>query len=178
MVEEFADRAKNSPGLAEEFGDAQKEAHVRAEKNISLFLNEHVYAAQTQGDRIVSVTSLNTSTSRERRFRGKLFSDCTGHGTLAHLAKAKYEIEFKDLLGMSNMWVWSNAATPQTFPETPWALDLKMDDFPTRRWAAPTWPTRARASGSGRAVSTSTRSMTSSKSATGISARCTARSTR
>ena len=106
MVEEFADRAKNSPGLAEEFGDAQKEAHVRAEKNLSLFLNEHVYAAQTQGDRIVSVTSLNTSTSRERRFRGKLFSDCTGHGTLAHLAKAKYEIEFKDLLGMSNMWVW------------------------------------------------------------------------
>jgi hypothetical protein len=31
---------------------------------------------------------------------------------------------------MSNMWIWSNAATPQTFPETPWALDLTMDDFP------------------------------------------------
>jgi hypothetical protein len=59
-----------------------------------------------------------------------MFVDCTGHGTLAHLAGAKYEIEFKDLLGMSNMWVWSNATTPQTFPETPWALDLKMDDFP------------------------------------------------
>jgi hypothetical protein len=130
MVEEFADHAKNSPGLAEEFGDAQKEAHVRAEKNISLFLNEHVYAAQTKGDRIVAVTSLNTASSRERRFRGKMFVDCTGHGTLAHLAGAKYEIEFKDLLGMSNMWVWSNATTPQTFPETPWALDLKMDDFP------------------------------------------------
>ena len=130
MVEEFADRAKNSPGLYEEFGDAQKEAHVRKEKNISLFLNEHVYAAETKGDRIVSVPSLNTTNSRQKRFRGKLFSDCTGHGSLAHLAGAKYEIELKDLLGMSNMWVWSNAAEPRRFPETPWALDLNMDDFP------------------------------------------------
>ena len=130
MVEEFADRAKNSPGLYEEFGDAQKEAHVRKEKNISLFLNEHVYAAETKGERIVSVTSLNTTNSRQKRFRGKLFSDCTGHGSLAHLAGAKYEIELKDLLGMSNMWVWSNAAEPRRFPETPWALDLNMDDFP------------------------------------------------
>jgi len=31
---------------------------------------------------------------------------------------------------MSNMWVWSNAAEPRRFPETPWALDLNMDDFP------------------------------------------------
>ena len=130
MVEEFADRAKNSPGTYEEFGDAQKEALVRSEKNIRLFLNEHVYAAATVGQKIISVTSLNTVTSRERKFRGKLFSDCTGHGTLAFLAGAKYEIEMKDLLGMSNMWVWSNAPAPRAFPETPWALDLKMDDFP------------------------------------------------
>ncbi|MBI5691954.1 MAG: FAD-dependent oxidoreductase [Verrucomicrobia bacterium] len=130
MIEEFADRAKNSPGTYEEFGDAQKEAHIRKEKNISLFLNEHVYAAETRDGRIVAVTSLNTTNSREKRFRGKFFSDCTGHGNLAHLAGAKYEIEMKDLLGMSNMWIWSNASSPQNFPETPWALDLTMDDFP------------------------------------------------
>jgi hypothetical protein len=130
MVDEFADRAKNSPGLAEEFGDAQKEALVRAEKNISLFLNEHVYAAATQDGKIVSVTSLDTRNSREKTFRGKFFVDGTGHGNLAHLAGAKYEIELKDLLGMSNMWIWSNDPAPRTFPETPWALDLTMDDFP------------------------------------------------
>lgn len=130
MVEEFADRAKNSPGLEAEFGDAQKEALVRSEKNISLFLNEHVYAAETKGGKIVSVTSLDTRTSKEKKFRGKLFADCTGHGNLAHLAGANYEIEPKDLLGMSNMWVWSDAEAPQSFPETPWALDLNMDDFP------------------------------------------------
>jgi hypothetical protein len=130
MVEEFADKATNSPGTYEEFGDAKKEALVRSEKNISLFLNEHVYAAQTENNRIISVTSLNTTNSREKKFRGKLFTDCTGHGTLAHLAGAKYEIELKDLLGMSNMWIWSTAPAPQSFPETPWALDLTMDDFP------------------------------------------------
>lgn len=130
MVEEFADRAKNSPGLADEFGDAKKEEIVRAEKNISLFLNEHVFAAETRDSRIVSVTSLNTTDSREKKFRGRYFSDCTGHGALAHLAGAKYEIELKDLLGMSNMWVWSNADAPRSFPTTPWALDLNMDDFP------------------------------------------------
>jgi hypothetical protein len=130
MVEEFADKAKNSPGTYEEFGDAQKEALVRAEPNIALFLNEHMFKVGTQGDRILSCTTLNTSTSREKRFRGKFFVDCTGHGTLAHLAGAQYEIELTDLLGMSNMWVWSNAAADQKFPETPWALDLTMDDFP------------------------------------------------
>ena len=130
MVEEFADKAKNSPGTFEEFGDAQKEALVRAEKNISLFLNEHVHAAETRDNRIISVTALNTTDSRQKKFRGKYFSDCTGHGALAHLAGAKYEIELKDLLGMSNMWVWSNDTAPRKFPETPWALDLKMEDFP------------------------------------------------
>ncbi|HEY1110400.1 MAG TPA: FAD-dependent oxidoreductase, partial [Opitutaceae bacterium] len=130
MIEEFADKAKNSPGPAEEFGDAQKEALIRSEKNISLFLNEHVYAAETKDGKIVSVTSLTTTNSKERKYKGKLFVDCTGHGYLAHLAKAKYEIEYKDLLGMSNMWVWSKADSNQAFPETPWALDLTMDDFP------------------------------------------------
>ncbi|MBI5771976.1 MAG: FAD-dependent oxidoreductase [Verrucomicrobia bacterium] len=130
MIEEFADRATNSPGPAEEFGDAKKEQLVRAEKNISLFLHEHVFAVETRDGKIVSVTSLNTSTSREKKYRGKYFSDCTGHGSIAFLGGAKYEIEYKDLLGMSNMWVWSNAPTPQSFPATPWALDLNMDDFP------------------------------------------------
>ncbi|MGH9576069.1 MAG: FAD-dependent oxidoreductase, partial [Terriglobales bacterium] len=51
-------------------------------------------------------------------------------GSLAYLAGAKYEIELKDLLGMSNMWIWSDADGEQKFPETPWALDLTMDDFP------------------------------------------------
>src|SRR5262249_19259517 len=42
MVEEFADKATNSPGLAEEVGDAKKEELVRAEKKIRPFRAETV----------------------------------------------------------------------------------------------------------------------------------------
>jgi hypothetical protein len=31
---------------------------------------------------------------------------------------------------MSNMWRWADAGRPQTFAPVPWALDLKMEDFP------------------------------------------------
>jgi len=49
IVEEFADRAKASPGTGEEFGDDRKELIVEAEKNISLFLNHYMYAVEMDG---------------------------------------------------------------------------------------------------------------------------------
>jgi hypothetical protein len=36
----------------------------------------------------------------------------------------------KGHLGMSNMWRWKETDAPTAFPEVPWALPLKMDDFP------------------------------------------------
>jgi len=130
IVEEFMDRAKSSPGTYEEFGDAKKEALVRSEKNIALFLNNHVLALEKSGARIVAVTALDTKTSEQRRFTGKFFVDCTGHGTVGALAGAELTVREKEHLGMSNMWRWKNGDAPQAFPETPWALDLTMDDFP------------------------------------------------
>src|SRR4029079_12127800 len=46
IVEEFADQAKSSPGTHEEFGDSKKEAIVKAEKNIALYLNHQAFAAE------------------------------------------------------------------------------------------------------------------------------------
>ena len=43
IVEEFRDNAKKSPGTYEEFGDSKKEAVVRAEDRIDLFLNMHAF---------------------------------------------------------------------------------------------------------------------------------------
>ena len=130
IVEEFMDVAKSSPGTYEEFGDAKKEALVRAEKNIALFFNNHVLAAEKTGQSIAAVTALDTKTSERRRFAGKFFVDCTGHGTLGALAGAELTLRETEHLGMSNMWRWQDTGTPQTFPETPWALDMDMDDFP------------------------------------------------
>lgn len=134
IVEEFMDRAKSSPGGAEEFGDAQKEALVRAEKNISLFLNHHMYAAEMRDkSTIAAVVALDTRTNERRRFVGRLFVDSTGHASLGALVNAEQTIREKEHLGMSNMWRWAETGQPQAFPETPWALDLEMEDFPYPR---------------------------------------------
>ena len=130
IVEEFADKAKKSPGTYEEFGDDKKEKVVRAEPNIDLFLNTHAFAVGREGNRIMSVTCLDTKTSREFAFTGTLFCDATGHATIGHLAGAQTVMEPKGRMGMSNMWTWAEEATPQSFPETPWALPLTMADFP------------------------------------------------
>ena len=133
IIEEFTDHAKKSPGTYEEFGDAKKEALVRAEKNIDLFLNHHAYKVETQDNRINAVHAFDTRTSEHSRFSGKLFSDCTGHGTIGHLAKADWDMAKGGRMGMSNMWAWANAEKPTTYPKTPWALDLMMKDFPYPR---------------------------------------------
>ena len=140
IVEEFMDRAKSSPGAFEEFGDDKKEALVRAEKNISLFLNNHVLAAEMRDKQhIDAVVALDTITSARRRFSGRLFVDATGHGTLGAVAGAELTVREKEHLGMSNMWRWDNAQAPQSFPEGPWALDLEMEDFPYPRRGHAEW---------------------------------------
>jgi hypothetical protein len=133
IIEEFSDKAKKSPGTYEEFEDAKKEAIVRAEPNIDLFLNTHAFAVDRAGPRITSVTCLDTRTSRELRFTGTFFCDATGHATIGHLAGAETVMEPKGRMGMSNMWAWAERESPQTFPETPWALPLTMADFPYPR---------------------------------------------
>ncbi|MEZ6138552.1 MAG: FAD-dependent oxidoreductase [Pirellulaceae bacterium] len=133
IIEEFADRATKSPGRAEEFGDDLKEAIVRAEPNIDLFLNHHAYQVQAENGQITSVTAFNTRTSEHTEFHGRLFCDSTGHGTIGFLAGADWEMEAEDRMGMSNMWTWDELDQPSEFPTTPWALDLTMDDFPYPR---------------------------------------------
>ncbi|MEM9366526.1 MAG: FAD-dependent oxidoreductase [Planctomycetota bacterium] len=135
IVEEFCDRAKKSPGTFEEFGDAQKEEIVREEPNIDLMLFHHAYAVgmnETQ-DRVTSVSAFNTRTGEDLRVIGNLFVDCTGHGWIGAWAKAELDQTPLGRMGMSNMWRWDNAEGAASFPETPWALDLNMPDFPYPR---------------------------------------------
>jgi hypothetical protein len=156
IVEEFADKATKSPGTFEEFEDAKKEALVRAESKIDLYLNHHAYAvevepmtAESDGSpgpsagagpdagrysrRIKSVSVFDTRTSEHARIVGRLYADCTGHGTIGFLAGADWDMTEKGRMGMSNMWAWAEGTEKVSFPETPWALDLTMDDFPYPR---------------------------------------------
>jgi hypothetical protein len=130
IVEEFADRAKQSPGTHEEFGDDRKDIIVSAEPNIALFVNHHAYAVEMDGKSIAAVVARDTRTGAETRFTGRLFADTTGHGSIGALAGADFDMQEKGHMGMSNMWRWTDAGSPQTFCETPWALPLTMKDFP------------------------------------------------
>ncbi|MCA9056244.1 MAG: FAD-dependent oxidoreductase, partial [Planctomycetaceae bacterium] len=163
IVEEFCDHAKKSPGTFEEFEDAKKEAIVRAEENIDLFLDTHAYAVDmedvanpgsaTQGRQrqdgskspnsqlstlnaqrhIAAIHAFNVRTSEQYRFAGRLFCDATGHGTIGFLAQADWDMTPEGRMGMSNMWAWGEGEQTVNFPETPWALSMTMADFPYPR---------------------------------------------
>lgn len=133
IVEEFCDHATKSPGRFEEFEDAKKERIVRAENNIDLYLNHHAFKVDAPGQRIAAVYAFDTRTSAIVKFQGRLFADCTGHGTIGYLAEADWEMTPKGRMGMSNMWAWAESDEPIEFPDTPWALPLEMADFPYPR---------------------------------------------
>jgi hypothetical protein len=111
---------------------------VRAEKNIQLFLNTHVFAVEKQGNKISAVVARNVATSRELRFQAPLFADCTGDADVGYLAGADYHYgresrsETGELLapdaadhlvmGMTIQWFSEDAGKAVPFPETPWAL--------------------------------------------------------
>ena len=133
IVEEFADRAKKSPGTYEEFGDEVKEQVVRDEPNIDLMLNHHAFAVEKDGNKLTAVRALDTQTGAEIRVIGDYFADCTGHAWIGYWAEADSDMTPEGRMGMSNMWAWDELDQVAQFPEAPWALDLTMEDFPYPR---------------------------------------------
>ncbi len=135
IVEEFGDHAPDSPGPAEYFGDELKERICKNEKNLTLFLGHFardVESDSTTGE-IKAVIALDVRTGVERKFRGKLFVDCTGHGFVGVAAGAEYLMKPTGRMGMSNMFYWQTEDDPQSWPETPWALRLDVGDFPDQK---------------------------------------------
>jgi hypothetical protein len=139
IIEEFADRASNSPAAdPAEYNDALKEKVVRAEKTLDLFLNTYVWRVQMDSKKkLKAVIGMNTTNHEETAFRGRFFVDCTGHGSIGALAGAEFMMEEKGRMGMSNMWVIQKMSAPQAWPETPWALPLSIGDFPEPRQMHP-----------------------------------------
>ncbi len=139
VVSDLQYDARDDARIATPADDAHHERIVRAEKNITLLLNHHAYAVEMDGPRIGAVLALDTRTSARKRIAARLFADCTGHGTIGALAGADYKMATPEdvVMGMTNKWDWEMTDSPQPFPDTAWALDLQMGDFPsTRRGAA------------------------------------------
>jgi len=130
----------NASRLPGAYGDNRKLAIVRADKNISLFLNMHAYKVEVEDGWINAVIARHIENSTELRFSGKYFADCTGDGTIGYLAGAHFRMgrEGKDetgeslapsiadsfTLGSSNLWYASEKKYESDFPECPWALQF------------------------------------------------------
>ncbi|PPL00492.1 FAD-dependent oxidoreductase [Parapedobacter indicus] len=121
-----------------QYGDQRKMDIINYEKNITLYLNTHVYQVEMKDKNISAVIGRDIRTNKEVRFTGSFFSDCTGDGTVGYLAGANYRMgreskvetgeslaaEKTDdfTLGTSNLWASLPVDSVTDFPQTPWAL--------------------------------------------------------
>ena len=123
--------------------DDRRHAVVRAEKRIRLFLNTHVFRAQTESGRITSVDGKDIRTGKELRFAAPVFIDCTGDGWVGYWAGAEYRVgrepqaehdesiapekADKMVLGTSLMWGSRKTDHKVEFPEVHWGKVVAKD---------------------------------------------------
>ena len=116
--------------------DAHRMRVVQDEKTLAAHLCSRMFAAETEGGRIVAVKALDWRNNRVVRFRAPLFCDATGDGWLGYYAGADWRMgrEARDehdesfapekadghTLGASLMWTSVAANTDIPF-SAPWA---------------------------------------------------------
>lgn len=146
--------SKNAQG-AHVFDDERKLRVVRAEPNITLYLEQHVNETNTENGLILSVTCQHIRTARRTRIHGRWFLDSTGDGSVGFMAGADYDQTEKGHMGASNLWnikclcedddplstTLQEAGELATFPRCPWAVDLTNAPFPGREKGSNTPPT-------------------------------------
>lgn len=92
---------------------------------------------------IAAVITRNTVTGAERRYRGRLFSDCTGDGTIAFAAGARflYGTEGRsrfgeslappdssnEVMGLSVLWTSVEEDHPVPFPDIDWGIEFSEE---------------------------------------------------
>ncbi|MCB1123058.1 MAG: FAD-dependent oxidoreductase, partial [Verrucomicrobiae bacterium] len=143
VIEKHPEKKIHNGGPASNYEDQRKLDAARAEKNLSLFLNTHVYGAEMDGNRITAVTGLQLRTGERIRFTGRLFADCTGDGNLGALANADYRVGRESIsetgeelapeeadnlvMGTSVQWNSMEEAEASSFPDCPWAVPFTAD---------------------------------------------------
>ncbi|UUO04519.1 FAD-dependent oxidoreductase [Blastopirellula sp. J2-11] len=140
VIKAHPEKKQHNAGAASNYEDDRKLQAILSEKNIDLFLNTHMNEVMMDGNRIVSVVGQNIKTGERHLFRGRMFVDCTGDGTLGYLAKADLrvgresksqtnealapEVADKLVMGTSVQWNAEQEEKSSTFPECPWAIQF------------------------------------------------------
>lgn len=126
---------------------------VRAEPNITLFLNTDVHELEAHGPeeerRITAVSGWMMGSERRIRFEGPVFLDCTGDGLIGFLAGARHRVgrearaeygepwapEVADnvTLGSTLLFYTKDAGRPVKFVPPSFARDITQTSIPERR---------------------------------------------
>lgn len=128
------------------FDDDRKMRVVKAEPNISLFMEYRMNVVAAANGLIRSVTCQNVRSAHRVSIRGRWFLDSTGDGCVGYLGGADFEQTDRGHMGATNLWNIKclcededplsselQAATQlATFPRCPWAVDLSDKPFPGR----------------------------------------------
>lgn len=120
------------------YEDGKKLAVVKAEKNISLFLNTRAMQVEKDGDKISAVVAADVRSGRRLRFAAPLFLDATGDGTIGFAAGADWRMGRESkaesgeknapakadnlTMGSSCQWRAVDVSEPDSFPEEPWMV--------------------------------------------------------
>ena len=145
LVREIGPRLQGNARPAENYEDQKKLDVVAGEENLHLFLNTHAYDVEMDSGRIAAVLARDIKSSRELRFRGGLFVDCTGDGTLGYLAGADFrmgregrgetdeslapEKADKMTMGSSVQWYTLEGEQAAAFPDCPWAVQFNDENY-------------------------------------------------
>jgi hypothetical protein len=143
VIRRHPEKKQHNAGPPSNYEDQRKLNAVLAEKNIDLFLNTHVNRVVMDGDRITAAIGQDIRTGQTRQFRGQLFADCTGDGSLGFLSGADFRmgreaqsetdeslapVKSDELvMGTSVQWYAQETNTPSTFPRTPWAVPFNSE---------------------------------------------------
>ena len=135
LVAELRGQFRNM-GYENAFSDADRQAKLEREPNLTLFLSHRAFGVEKEGERIAAVKALDLAANRVVRFRAPYFCDTTGDGWVGFWAGADYRYgrEGRDetgekyapakgdcqTLGSSIMWESSDATIDSPF-SAPWA---------------------------------------------------------
>ena len=141
IIKNNPEKKEHNAGPASNYDDDRKLEIVQSEENLDLYLNTHGIAVEKEGDQITAVIGKSIVTGRESKFRGKLFADCTGDGTIGYLAGADFRVgrESREetgeprapakadelVMGTSVQWNSMETANASPFPSTsPWSVNF------------------------------------------------------
>ncbi len=151
VVDEIGPRRGGNAEEPSRYQDARKMNAVLNQKNLDLYLNEHVNRVEKDADGAIrAVVSQNTRSGARTRFAAPLFADCTGDGTVGYLAGADWRMGREDkaahneplapekadslTMGASVMWYSTETFEETSFPLQDWMIPLNDSNakFETR----------------------------------------------